>query len=51
MDKMPGGLDFISKSTEPKPDPDKEIIKSGEKLYHVDTKKAFVYYDREWWPA
>ncbi len=51
MDKMPGGLNFIGKSTEPKPDPDEEKILSGETLYFVDTKEAFVYYDREWWDA
>lgn len=48
MAKMFGGVNYIIKSTEAKP---VNGVKDGESLYEVDTKKAFVFYDGQWWDA
>ena len=48
MDKMLGGVNYICKSTEPKPTTG---VKSGEALYEVDTKKTYIWYDGQWWDA
>jgi hypothetical protein len=48
MRKMIGGFNYIGKSTEPMPVDD---VEDGETLYLVDTKKAFIWYDGEWWPC
>ena len=48
MKKMYFGYNYIGKSTEPMPTTG---IKSGETLYLVDTKKAFIWYDGQWWDA
>ena len=46
MDKMYGGFNYIGKSTEEKP---LRGVKNGETLYIVDIKKAYIFYDGEWW--
>ncbi len=40
------GVNYIGKSTEEKP---VNGVKSGATLYEVDTKKAYIFYDGQWW--
>ena len=46
MKKMNGGVNYIGKSTEQKPD---QNVKPGEIIYLVDTKQIFIFYDGQWW--
>ena len=46
MKQMFSGVNYIGKSTEPKPTTG---VRNGETLYLVDTGEAFIFYNGEWW--
>ncbi len=48
MTKMYSGVNYIGRSTDTKPTTG---VKDGEYFYEVDTKKAFIWYDGQWWDA
>ena len=49
MKRIPiSAADYIGKSTEQKPQL-QDGAKDGETLYEVDTKKAYIFYDGDWW--
>ena len=37
---------YVGKSTETKP----TNVPEGSEFFEVDTKKAFMFYDGDWWP-